>query len=65
MVIEKNLPFECCETCENFIVDAEEQVIFAEGQLSIRVLTVGCKNAWLCKQLKKQIEGEENGSSTL
>lgn len=56
MYIVKNLPFECCEDCEHFIVDAEEQVFSFAYKPSYKVLTVGCKNAWLCQQLKKQIE---------
>lgn len=50
MIIEKRLPFECCEKCEDFILDVNEQTIFY-GENSIRVLTVECKNESLCRRL--------------
>lgn len=64
MVIEKNLPFECCENCDKFVVDVEEQdFLSADGHIT-RKLFVGCKCAWLCKQLKNQIQEEmKNGNA--
>lgn len=63
MIIEKNLPFEICENCEKFVVDAEEQVISFPDKPSMKKLIVGCKNAWLCKQLKENFlkEKQNNG----
>ena len=55
MIIEKNLPFEICENCEKFIVDAEEQVISFPDKPGIKKLIINCKNAWLCRQLKENI----------
>ena len=55
MIIEKDLPFECCENCEQFIVRTNERVFYTDTT-SHRVLTVSCKNEWLCKQLKDKLE---------
>lgn len=60
MKIETNLPFEFCDDCQNFIMDVEQQVIFADEGFRTRILTVGCKNEWLCQQLKDQLKGERH-----
>lgn len=62
MVIEKNLPFECCETCQNFVLDTNEQVISSFNEVGQRILTIGCHNDWLCKQLREQFVKEEEGN---
>ena len=64
MKIEKDLPFDHCENCPKFIVDTDEQVIFADGGYRTRILKVGCKNAWLCMQLKDFLKEENNAANT-
>lgn len=59
MKIEKNLPFDVCESCEDCVLDVEEQILFGEKFIE-RVITVGCKNAKLCKRLKQKGENHEN-----
>ena len=59
MTIEKDLPFAYCENCEKFVVDVDEQVIFTTT-FSRTVLNIRCKNAWLCKQLKQNMEGNKD-----
>ena len=63
MKIEKNLPFESCENCCECILDVNEQILFSYGKNCQRIVKVGCKNATLCKRLKKNME-EENEQST-
>ena len=54
MTINKDLPFDLCENCDQFVLDVNEQVLFGDGQFLTRTLNVGCKNAWLCKQLAER-----------
>ena len=61
MTIKENLPFEQCQNCEHFVLDVNEQVIFSNG-LSERILMVGCKNAWLCKQLSENLNKDGDQS---
>lgn len=58
MEIRKDLPFNHCDNCSQFVVDVDEQIVFNDNKPSVRVLTVGCKNEWLCKQLKEEIAKE-------
>ena len=55
MKIEKNLPFDFCEDCEDFILHVEEQVLFSDRTVG-RVLTVSCKNENRCRKLKEHLE---------
>lgn len=64
MEIKKDLPFECCENCPEFILDTREQVIFSVSKPSLRILTVSCKNKLLCKRLKENIKSEVKSSAT-
>ena len=59
MEIKKDLPFEFCDNCPEFILDAHEQVIFSANIPSLRILTVSCHNKHLCKMLKENIENEK------
>ena len=56
MVIEKRLPFDLCENCQEFILDVNQQYIFYGDGGSHLVLTVECRNAEKCRQLKKNLE---------
>lgn len=56
MTIEKNLPFDFCENCEDFILHVEEQVLFADERQFGRTLTVSCKNESRCKKLREHLE---------
>ena len=63
MTIKQYLPFDVCNKCPEFILDVSEQVLFHGLAGTERVLTVRCKNAGKCKQLKKNLElhgGQEN-----
>ena len=57
MKIEKNLPFDICESCEDCVLDVEEQILYAEKFIE-RIICVGCKNERLCKRLKQKGEKE-------
>lgn len=61
MTIEKDLPFDICESCSECILDVNEQILFSYGESCQRVVKVGCKNANLCKVLRKK--QEENHAS--
>ena len=53
MEIRKDLPFECCENCDDFILHSEEQVIYSPVKgCAERILTVQCKNESLCIRLE-------------
>ena len=59
MQIDKCLPFDCCERCQEFILKVDEQAIFTENRRIEVVLKVYCKNEYLCKHLKKVLKYEE------
>ena len=56
MRIEENLPFDICDSCTEFILDVDEQVLFYGMNGSERVITVKCKHAGKCKRLIKNLE---------
>ena len=60
MKIVTNLPFDICETCEECVLDVDEQVLFFGFDRAERVITVGCKNEKLCKRLKENMEKGDN-----
>ncbi len=67
MDIRQNLPFEHCERCKSFVMDVEQQSVFGDDGLLTRILFVGCKHEWMCKQLEDMIrkEQKEDGISTV
>ena len=54
MKIEKNLPFDICESCCECVLDVNEQILFSHGENCQRIVTVGCKNERLCRKLKEK-----------
>lgn len=58
MKIEKSLPFESCDSCDECVLDVNEQILFYGGGFGERIVTVGCKNERLCKRLIKKGEHE-------
>ena len=56
MRIEKIVPYDTCDNCDNFILDAFDQTKTDEKGLSERVINVGCKNAWMCKMVEERYE---------
>ena len=64
MYIRKNLPMPECDSCTEFILDVNEQVIFHLDRCSERILTVKCKNANLCKRLKENLKKQMEGDQT-
>lgn len=59
MRIETSLPYPFCDNCPEFILHVDEQIMFLGFAGSERVMTVMCKNAAKCKQLKKNLEERE------
>lgn len=55
MEIEKHLPFECCETCPEFIMKVQQRTLFYGDDGSHIGLTVSCKNESKCVHLKKSL----------
>jgi len=53
MEIRQSLPFQCCEDCKDFILNVEEQTIFGDGRIAMRILYVSCKNENLCRRLEQ------------
>lgn len=54
MTINTDFPFKHCESCEECVIDVEEQIIFANDGFLTRKLMVRCKNDALCKRLEEQ-----------
>ena len=59
MKIEKDLPFDFCDTCSECILDVNEQILFSYGESCQRIVRVGCKNAKLCQKLKEKHDASE------
>ena len=60
MEIRKQFPFDLCESCEECVLDVEEQIIYGDCSSCARIITVGCKNERLCRKLMKKGENYEN-----
>lgn len=58
MIIREELPFKHCDKCKEFILKMNTQTL-SDSDTSTRVIIVGCKNDWLCKQLYKRMKGEK------
>lgn len=57
MLIEKKLPYDFCDNCDEFILKVDDQLTFLQPVgCTERVITVYCKNAGKCVQLKRNIE---------
>lgn len=63
MDIRKQLPFECCENCGEFILDVQEETthLYADNDLVSSNLTlfVRCKNAAKCIHLNRNMHNME------
>ena len=59
MIIREELPFKHCDKCREFILNVNTQTLF-DTDISTRVIIVGCKNEWLCKQLKEELQKENS-----
>lgn len=51
MDIKKELPFDQCETCSDFILKVREEFIYSEDHHITKLLIVCCKNESLCRRL--------------
>lgn len=63
MDIIKELPFEFCDSCSEFILDVNEKTLYYtdfSGTSSHIAITVRCKNEGKCKQLKHNLHKLEN-----
>lgn len=59
MEIEKQLPFDICENCDEFILETEQKTLWYGDGGSHLVLTVSCKNEEKCKRLREHLKGHE------
>lgn len=57
MRIKKSLPYDFCDTCDQFILKTDETMTFS-GAVGVteRVITVYCKNAGKCGHLYKNLK---------
>ena len=55
MEIEKHLPFECCDTCGEFIMKVQQKTLFYDGGSTHICLSVGCKYENKCVHLKRNL----------
>lgn len=62
MTIEKNFPFEMCESCPECVLDVNERVLFSYDEECRRVVTVGCKHSQKCLALKQNLMRKEVGN---
>ena len=60
MDIVKNLPFDFCESCPEFILKTDEQVLFSDNSIATRQIVVTCHHDWLCKQLAEKGKEKSN-----
>jgi hypothetical protein len=64
MEINKSLPFEWCDTCPKFDLDAESNVLFANNKV-FRSIKISCANRHLCEHLAEELRRTmQNGSES-
>ena len=65
MDIVKQLPFDVCENCGEFILACDtKQLWYGDGGTHL-ALTVRCKNAEKCQQLKRNLHKLEKDDAQL
>lgn len=65
MDIVKQLPFDVCENCGEFVLDVKQDVLWYGDGGSHLALTVRCKNAGKCKQLKQNLKKLETENAAV
>jgi len=65
MDIVKQLPFDVCENCGEFILDVKQQELFYGDGGHHLALTVRCKNAGKCQQLKRNLKKLETENAVV
>ena len=55
MDIVKQLPFDVCENCPEFLLSVEQKTLWYGDDGSHLVLTVQCKHSEKCKHLKRNL----------
>ena len=65
MDIVKQLPFDVCENCGEFILSVDQQQLWYGDGGSHLAITVRCKNAGKCKQLKRNLKKLETENVTV
>jgi len=53
MNIYTNFPFECCDSCQECILQVDVHDAYNNNKFVHKVMDVGCKNASLCMRLEK------------
>ena len=57
MKIVERFLYKVCERCKECVLDVDSNTVNLFDKMT-RVISVGCKNEWLCKQLKEMHEKE-------
>ena len=60
MKIIQDFPFNICEKCTECLLDVRDNTLYADNRTVTREITVSCRNEWLCKQIREQLEGCTN-----
>lgn len=56
--IRETFPYEHCERCPDCRLDVNQEMVFGDGGIVTRELTVGCKHEWLCRQLSERLAAQ-------
>ena len=56
MKIQKSLPFEQCETCDQFVLDSFMQNETDEKGATEKIVNICCQRAWMCQMIDKNYE---------
>ena len=59
MKIQQQFPFEFCNKCELMDINTNVLTFHADNELIDRDITVSCKNAGVCLQLRAMIRDQE------
>jgi hypothetical protein len=60
MDIRKELPFDVCDNCPEFVLSVDQQTLWYGDGGSHLVLTIHCKNDAICNHLKTNLNRLEN-----
>ena len=59
MTIKENFPFESCSSCNEFVLDVQEKVLFVSNHTQ-RELEVSCKHSDVCRKLAEKFGVKTN-----
>lgn len=61
--VDQRLPFDFCSECDKFEPVTDVQQFYADGKIAHRAVILECRNDWLCRQLKDNMDDLLGGDS--